>query len=609
MTFDPFAEGFDQGGRTETAAVRTLQDVLAWLDSNSCHLEEETRPSYRQAVRKAARLMKQPLDRVPACRKTFLDRFPLERYDPSWGVSIDAVIRWRRYVSAAIHGATGVLAAQRERRARLDGWAALLGALKKMLEQGTLPFPLHENELIAIGSAAETARGLDLQPGDLDPELSLRLYRAADSKGKRDVVLQTYEIMDRLWECKVSRLHNALPRHPLAFVKPERTSTVHIPEHLEQELASWVHIAARGAWSITDRAYTDGVSPRSYFTAVRKILTTAESSDTVRLADLDTIAAAFDGHVLVAVVQQLRDWNMRGCWQAITPRTARSYLESLVPFLERNGEDASTLRDILKSDRWLASGRATHIGMAPHVKAFCRRVVTNPNARLEFLSLSIKMRGKAISLLRTAKKAEGAEAERLFRLARRYGTCAAFAALETSAVPARVSNVLAIKSQGESAWLELGHRKCEDGYLVIPADFVKNRKEIAAPILAADKLRGLETLRWYEKEIRPLFASHRKNDYFFPAIMKNGEPLPYATFLTWWAQAAAEFGFPSLNPHMFRHGQASIIVASNPGNWALVAARLGDTEAMCRKHYAWIDEEKLILEGQRILTEGLPHAA
>jgi hypothetical protein len=60
---------------------------------------------------------------------------------------------------------------------------------------------------------------------------------------------------------------------------------------------------------------------------------------------------------------------------------------------------------------------------------------------------------------------------------------------------------------------------------------------------------------------------------------------------------------------MFRHGQASILVAENPGNWSLVAARLGDTEAVCRDNYAWIDHEKLVLAGQRELTKEFPSAA
>ncbi len=42
-----------------------------------------------------------------------------------------------------------------------------------------------------------------------------------------------------------------------------------------------------------------------YFSAAKKILTTAERAGALKLADLSTIASAFDERVLVAVVRML----------------------------------------------------------------------------------------------------------------------------------------------------------------------------------------------------------------------------------------------------------------------------------------------------------------
>lgn len=86
-------------------------------------------------------------------------------------------------------------------------------------------------------------------------------------------------------------------------------------------------------------------------------MTTAERTGALKLAELESIAFAFDESVLVAVIRMLRDLDKKGGAGAITPRTARGYLENLIPLLECNGEDASFVREILGTDTWLMSGR------------------------------------------------------------------------------------------------------------------------------------------------------------------------------------------------------------------------------------------------------------
>lgn len=444
---------------------------------------------------------------------------------------------------------------------------------------------------------------------DVDTDVAYCLYRAATTTAAKDAVVEALRLIDQSRVITDRRIQRILPAQPIGFVRPERVEKVVIPGSLLQELETWVHLATRGRWSITDNAFVGGVSPKPYLNAAKKIITTAERAGALKLAGLNTIASAFDERVLVAVVRKLRDLHKKNEIGAITPRTARGYFECLIPLLERNGEDTSSVKMIRDTDRWLKTGRRSRTEMAPHVRSFCRSVVTDMNARIRFLSLHIQLRKKAILHLKAAQMTMGREAERHLEKARRFGTCAAFAALETDAIPARVSSVLKTTFRGSGAWLCLGHRKTDDGRLMIPAAFVKNGKPLFATISATSRLRGLETLRWYEEFIRPLFSDHRDNDHFFPAVQKQGQPLPYATFKSWWSDCAAECGFPGLNPHMFRHGQASILVAENPGNWPLVAARLGDTEAVCRDNYAWIDHEKLVLAGQQELTKEFPSAA
>ncbi|MBN9675964.1 site-specific integrase [Salipiger bermudensis] len=610
MTFNPFEDSFQGLGDKATSGAKTLQDVLEWLERDECPLGVAARRTYTQAVRKAARLIGRAPDRIPACTKQFQSKFPNRAYARSWGKTFCAAKRWKRNVSAAINGATGIIAAQKERRSRRDEWASLLAVLGEIAEKGSpSPFELHPKQLICIQSCADTARKLEIRVSDIDPDVALCLYRAAPTKAAKDAVVEALDLVDQSRVITDRRIQRVLPAQPIGFVRPERAEKVAIPGSLVQELETWVHLATRGRWSITDNAFVAGVSPTPYFNAAKKILTTAERAGALKLAELSTIASAFDELVLVAVVQMLRDLHKNDEAGAITPRTARGYFECLVPLLERNGEDTSSVRMILDTDRWLKTGRRSRTEMAPHVRSFCRSVVTDMNARIRFLSLHIQLRKKAILHLKAAQMTTGREAERHLEKARRFGTCAGFAALETDAIPARVSSVLKTTFRGSGAWLCLGHRKADDGRLMIPAAYVKNRKPLFATMSATSRLRGLETLRWYEEFMRPLFSDHQDNDHFFPAVQKPGQPLSYATFKSWWSDCAAECGFPGLNPHMFRHGQASILVAENPGNWSLVAARLGDTEAVCRDNYAWIDHEKLVLAGQRELTKEFPSAA
>ncbi len=326
-----------------------------------------------------------------------------------------------------------------------------------------------------------------------------------------------------------------------------------------QELETWVDLASRGLWSITDNAFVGGVSPKPYLNAAKKILTTAERAGALKLAGLNTIASAFDERVLVAVVQMLRDLHKNDEAGAITPRTAWGYFDCLIPLLERNGEDAFSVRTILKTDSWLKIGRRNRTEMSPHLRSFCRKVVTDMNARIRFLSLHIQLRKKAILHLKAAQMTTGRQAERHLEKARRFGTCAAFAALETDAIPARVSSVLKTTFRGSGAWLCLGHRKTDDGRLMIPAAYVKNGKPLFATMSATSRLRGLETLRWYEKAIRPLFGDHQDNDHFFPAVQKPGQALPYCQLTA--AAAARRIALDvvwhpfELNPGMAEDGE------------------------------------------------------
>lgn len=156
MTFNPFEDSFQGLGDKATSGAKNLQDVLEWLQCDECPLNRFTRRTYAQAVRKAARLIGRTPDRIPACTAQFQSMFPNRDYVRSWGKTFCAAKRWKRNVSAAINGATGIIAAQKERRSRRDDWATLLAVLREIAEMDSpSPFEIHPKQLICVQSCAD----------------------------------------------------------------------------------------------------------------------------------------------------------------------------------------------------------------------------------------------------------------------------------------------------------------------------------------------------------------------------------------------------------------------------------------------------------------------
>ena len=608
MTFNPFTAGDTGFASSDTFLVETLDDVVEWLKRYATHLHATTRRNYLYAVKRIGKRLRRPLTSIPANLPAILDQFPDREYTKDWGKSYDAFKRWKRNFSAAIHGATGDISESAERRGRHDDWSLLIEILEDLAEKDTSGSSLiHKKEIISVRSLADVARCAGISDLHHIGKHALNLYETARTKGQRQAICDALSLCDRIRGSNDARLIPLLPKVQISFVRTTGVNRVTLPKHLQEELDIWIDVATRGLWSPTNRGFTAGTTKSSCRNATKKILTTAARNGCLDLRSVQTIATAFQDEVLTCVVRTFETWHREKSPHAITPKTAAGYLSVIAVFLDRNGECSERVRRIKATDEWIASASDSGELEKPTI-SLCRRVVTDMSDRLNFLSLHRKYQKRAEEHLRRAKS-HPQEHDRQLHLAMQYGTCAAFAALETDAVPIRVSNALACTFRGRDPWLELGQKSVDDGHLLVPASATKNKKQIRALIESASRLRGLETLRWYIRAIRPLFPHHEKSDFFFPAFKGSGLHLPYGTLKAWWSKTIGNFGFPGLNPHMFRHGQASILVDNTPGDWQTVSARLGDTEATCRKFYAWINEEKLILQGQRLLSEGLPHAA
>lgn len=604
MPFDPFVTSGVPDGKPK---ADNLQDALSWVDGD-CDLAENTKTAYRGALLWAGKHLRRPLSEIAADHDAVLGNFPDAEYSREWAKTYDAFKIRKRSLSAAINGATGVIAERKERRARADGWSRLIARLRLLsLSWSEAAAELHPGRIIAVEALASLARSQAVDTWDLVGEIPARLYRAAQNKGQRDACVDAIAMMNAVRALDDAEVESCLPERPIVFSRPKKPEDIQIPAQLRDELDIWITVATRGEWSPTDASYGPGVDPGPFRNATNKVIKTAIAIGLFDTTTSTTVAFAFGDKILTEVVRSWRRWGLGADPRAIAARTAKDYLARVKTFLARNGEASDHVQKILKTDQWLSVTRVGQTKMSPRAQRFCRNVVRDMGVRANFLSLHIRYRKAAESHLRKAKACHSRSKFHLGR-ARKYGTIAAFAAIESDAAPVRSHTTLKCTFRGPNPWLNLGSRKQSDGHLYIPSGETKNKKAISAPISAKSKTHGLDTLRWYEKKIRPLFPHADANDFFFPSVQSPKESLCYSTFKKWWDQTISEFNFPGMNPHMFRHGQASILVANNPGSWNYVMARLGDALRTCMEYYGWIDEERLIEEGQMQLTRDLPNA-
>lgn len=113
---------------------------------------------------------------------------------------------------------------------------------------------------------------------------------------------------------------------------------------------------------------------------------------------------------------------------------------------------------------------------------------------------------------------------------------------------------------------------------------IKNRRPIEGEIperqwivIAAWLEKGLP--RWCEKHGVDIDT----NEYFLPG---PAGVLSRSTYNKVWNKCVERLGVPGLQPHMMRHVTATIWLAANPGDYATVAAFLGDSASTVEKFYA-----------------------
>lgn len=276
----------------------------------------------------------------------------------------------------------------------------------------------------------------------------------------------------------------------------------------------------------------------------------------------------------------------------LSERTTWAYAKALALYADRLGLDVPFVQRALSLNPVLKAGREAYRERSTPARGFCVHLLRNRDAELRFRSAHLHWRREAGALL--ARERAGAHTP--YRRIEQLGTLAAFAALSIYGVPLRINNALDLTLSGPSPWLIMPRRPKDPVRIQIPAMHVKNRKRIDAQLCDGPN-RALETFLWFVREIRPRMPGAATSPFLFPGE-GQARRISAACLRAPLQKESRRIRLPTMNPHWFRHGMASLYLHRHPGAWPHLATLLGDEEETVRKFYAFIDEEQARLEVQ-----------
>ena len=381
-------------------------------------------------------------------------------------------MRWRRKVRNQIEHAIGEVAARGARDSRVDGWASLLSDLEPLAAHGLV----HAAEYGAVKKLfPDRPRQLDLGPMGLDRPAIDRLLDAAPSSNSRSTILRSLGVLERYRSIRSVARH--LPGR-LDIAAARRRFEVLLPENIEAWLQELVLKASRdqGSYDSITEKYTKEwkqTTINTYTAALRNYIWSAslERSGAIDLetcADPETVFAADGFHRVIAFWIDISDEP-----GALSARSARGYVSDVMTVAGRNGIDVRH-GQIPGRDSVLLEGKEAEDSMSPKTKVFCRPIVDDKTMRRKFLTQHIAYRSQAEDLLATDKVLAGSRLSRV----RSLGTCAAFAAIELTGQPMRVTNGLQVRHLGPNPNLFLPRARTDQFRIALSADELKstNRK-------------------------------------------------------------------------------------------------------------------------------------
>ncbi|WP_192965952.1 hypothetical protein [Phycobacter azelaicus] len=571
-------------------APMTFQDVLDWTIA-------EGKKDYITPVKRCGALhSNQPLARIPADHAEFTRRFPLEGFDPRHFKTDKAYKAWRRKVAAAIKGCSGQQAEARARRARQDEWSLLIAAMEHLVGKPGDRKQSHPR-LIPVRKLADLARQHGKSPKQVS-QAWLAEVRADLNPNEWKSVQSALRRLDKFRN--EQSIRPFLPASPYGGPPVLRQNVLPgVPEHIAEEISSWVQVATRGGFDSVEGTWEGANSEKDIMfktSALRKFVSTL--AECTAIGARDRLAALLTPENATLVI---RRWTANTAGQGrISARTAQDYMKAVRTVMARNGVSPDVLKQHLANNRFLHDGKKQGRGMSPQVRDFCEMLLGSRKQSLTFLSLHVALRNKAQGFLDACSEAGSELTPSELEAVRAIGSVAAFCALETRGAPIRVRNALGLKISGSGITFHLPSRMADHATIDIPPELTKNGNEIWAPITRGN-LNGLEVIEWYMREIRPLYPDADMSPYLFPGIWTDGS-LNYKTFLNWFKRETRLAGLP-MTPHNFRHGLASLLIQKNPGRWDLLERLLDDTVGTARRNYGWVNKRTQRSEVQKYVLD------
>lgn len=599
-------------------AAPTMKDAIA-------HVKAHGTSSQKQDIRKAKVVFSMhdieaaDFDSFPADLVAFNKRVPklagsmpgLQRLIHAAGITDNTYQQCWRAARRLISEFTGANSEKKERNTRDDAWAELHRRVDTLVTAGLVD----RFVLRGLPALTDACRVLRLAPTDLNVEMVTTLLNA-EGAYQRKTLRKGLKALDDLRG--ISRLANLLPVDTVTPAPKPAGRLVTLPQHLQTSINTWVKHAARE--QVEDARYDHLAEPLSESTqsSYSAALSLWVESLLQNGADLREtgLAGLFEPDQVDSVL---------GRWSSVKAHAARThykYTLNLAALLSRHGllDEASYLEGLTKVIGRLKEGRAAGKRMSPKVRKWCEALLRDPQksalfdsqhyeyfrlahealaaAKVEGLDLHALAEPAAMAVLPDAKRSR---AKHLQRRARLFGVLAAYTAIALEGAPYRLQNILGIRHTGskKTIFLHLTGRT-PHATIKFPNEELKNGKwltergEEVDPVTIEkrhDGDYGPEILKFYLKEVRPIFPEADRTHCLFPPIEHAHTTetgfLP-STFYIWLAEGSAEIGLP-LTSHNFRHGYCSIAINEGRVSMEDLAKIMGDTVATLRRYYAWIN--------------------
>ena len=612
-----------------TPSPATMRDAIAYMETHGT-------ASQKQDIRKAKvafalhGIEAADFDTFPADVLTFDRRVPkltgtmpaLQRLIHAAGISDNTYKQSWRAARRLISEFTGATVEKKERKARDDAWAALHSRVKILVETGLVrPFVLS-----GMPALADVCRITGINPTDLNSETVAQLLAGREAH-ERKTLRKGLKALDQLRD--IPRLTDLLPAAPVTPPPKQAGRLTTLPTHLQTSINAWVNHAARE--NVEDARYDHLAAKLSESARYRYSAALSLYVDTLLKTGADLppgtgLADMFSPDQIDFVLAQ---WSTSNAQAA---STHYKYVTDLTALLARHGraEEASYIAGLPNVLARLKEGRATGKAMPQKVRRWCETLLRDPQKSALFERQHYEYFLLAQEALTTAKT-EGFgllqlshpdriatlpdmkrfRAKHLLRRVRMFGVLAAYAAIALEGAPYRRQNILGIRHTGPKKTIFL-HLSTANPHAIIkfPNAELKNGSALTARCEELEQVTiekrydedyGLAILKWYLREIRPLFPEADKTHCLFPPIERavtTETGFLNSTFDIWLAEGSAQIGLP-LSSHNFRHGYCSIAINSGRVAMEDLAKMMGDTVAVIRRNYAWIDTKASVIAVQK----------